>query len=148
MRYAGETACATNGKSFACIGGTGFSLSTPACGRTFSHLLMRERLPAPYLSRQAGGHCSRHLDQADGAPSSGERHFRKAPESARDDQTAGMVDPPLAAGAYGCRRRGALGREGVARWTPRPARAIGEGHARVLHPPGLVVMQQRSEEHT
>src|ERR1035441_3499811 len=39
MRYAGETACATKGKSFACIGGTGFSLSTPACGRIFSHLL-------------------------------------------------------------------------------------------------------------
>src|ERR1019366_376177 len=44
MRYAGETACATNGKSFACIGGTGFSLSTPACGRIFSHLLS-EGLP-------------------------------------------------------------------------------------------------------
>src|ERR1035438_1891705 len=38
MRYAGETACATNGKSFACIGGTGFSLSTPACRRNFSPL--------------------------------------------------------------------------------------------------------------
>ena len=39
MGYAGETACATNGKSLACIGGTGFSLSTPACGRIFSYLL-------------------------------------------------------------------------------------------------------------
>jgi hypothetical protein len=39
MRYAGETACATNGKSFARTGGTGFSLSTPACGRIFSHVL-------------------------------------------------------------------------------------------------------------
>src|ERR1035438_4013535 len=29
---------------FACIGGTGFSLSTPACGRIFSHLL-REGSP-------------------------------------------------------------------------------------------------------
>ena len=39
MRYAGETACATTGKSFACIGGACFSLPTPACGRIFSHLL-------------------------------------------------------------------------------------------------------------
>jgi hypothetical protein len=39
---AGESACPTTGKSFACIGGTGFSLSTPACGRILSHLL-RER---------------------------------------------------------------------------------------------------------
>src|ERR1019366_6751628 len=46
MRYAGETACATNGESLACIGGTGFSLSTPACGRIVSHLL-REGLPQP-----------------------------------------------------------------------------------------------------
>src|ERR1039457_2574584 len=45
--YAGETACATNGKSFACIGGTGFSLSTPACGRIFSHLLRDGLLKAP-----------------------------------------------------------------------------------------------------
>jgi hypothetical protein len=30
MQLAGETACATNGKSFARIGGTGFSLSTLA----------------------------------------------------------------------------------------------------------------------
>src|ERR1019366_4535833 len=33
MWFAGETACATNGKSFACIGGACFSLPTPACGR-------------------------------------------------------------------------------------------------------------------
>jgi hypothetical protein len=39
MRLAGESACPTTGKLFACIGGTGFSLSTPACGRIFSHLL-------------------------------------------------------------------------------------------------------------
>jgi hypothetical protein len=39
MRLAGESACATTGNPFACIGGTGFSLSTPACGRIFSHLL-------------------------------------------------------------------------------------------------------------
>src|ERR1017187_9897235 len=34
-----ESACPTTSKSFACIGGTGFSLSTPARGRIFSHLL-------------------------------------------------------------------------------------------------------------
>ena len=28
LRYAGETACATTGKSFACTGGAGFSLPT------------------------------------------------------------------------------------------------------------------------
>jgi hypothetical protein len=39
MQLAGESACPSTGKSFACIGGTGFSLSTPACGRIFSHLL-------------------------------------------------------------------------------------------------------------
>jgi len=39
MRLAGESACPTTGKSFGCIGGTGFSLSMPACGRIFSHLL-------------------------------------------------------------------------------------------------------------
>src|ERR1035441_8115915 len=50
MRYAGETACATKGKSFACIGGTGFSLSTPACGRISFHLLS-EGLPWPGSKR-------------------------------------------------------------------------------------------------
>src|ERR1019366_1565649 len=35
MRLAGESACPTTGKLFACIGGTGSSLSTPACGRIF-----------------------------------------------------------------------------------------------------------------
>jgi hypothetical protein len=39
MWFAGETACATNGKSFACIGGACFSLPTPACGRIPSQLL-------------------------------------------------------------------------------------------------------------
>ena len=39
MRLAGESACPTTGKLFAFTGGTGFSLSTPACGRTFPHLL-------------------------------------------------------------------------------------------------------------
>src|ERR1035441_5761641 len=43
MRFAGETACATTGKSCACIGGACFSLPPPACGRTFSHL--RRALP-------------------------------------------------------------------------------------------------------
>src|ERR1035441_10875350 len=49
MRYAGETACATNGKSFAWIGGACFSLPTPACGRIFSQL-PREGLPSLYLT--------------------------------------------------------------------------------------------------
>src|ERR1019366_5400012 len=44
MRLAGESACPTTGKAFACIGGTGFSLSTPACGRISSQHL-REGLP-------------------------------------------------------------------------------------------------------
>ena len=44
MKFAGETACATNGKSFVCNGGACFSLPTPACGRIFSQLLW-ERLP-------------------------------------------------------------------------------------------------------
>jgi hypothetical protein len=35
-----------HGKPFACISGTGFSLSTPACGRIFSHVL---RVSAPIL---------------------------------------------------------------------------------------------------
>jgi hypothetical protein len=39
MWLAGETACATTGKSFACIGGACFSLPTPACGRIFSQRL-------------------------------------------------------------------------------------------------------------
>jgi hypothetical protein len=39
MCLAGETACATNDKSFACIGGACFSLPTPACGRIFSRPL-------------------------------------------------------------------------------------------------------------
>jgi hypothetical protein len=39
LRRADETACATTGKSFACIGGACFSLPTPACGRISSHLL-------------------------------------------------------------------------------------------------------------
>src|ERR1035441_531884 len=39
MRLAGESACPTTGQSLACIGGTGFSLSMPAGGRIFSHLL-------------------------------------------------------------------------------------------------------------
>jgi hypothetical protein len=39
MCLAGETACATNDKSFACIGGACFSLPTPACGRIFSRSL-------------------------------------------------------------------------------------------------------------
>jgi hypothetical protein len=39
MCPAGETACATNDKSFACIGGAGFSLPTPACGRILSRTL-------------------------------------------------------------------------------------------------------------
>ena len=39
MRLAGETACATNDKSFACIGGAGFSLPTPVCGRIVSQPL-------------------------------------------------------------------------------------------------------------
>jgi hypothetical protein len=39
MRHAGETACGTIGKSFACIGGACFSLPTPACGRILSQLL-------------------------------------------------------------------------------------------------------------
>src|ERR1035441_4655494 len=46
MRFAGGTACATNGKSLACIGGACFSLPTPACGRIFSQLrewLLRRR---------------------------------------------------------------------------------------------------------
>src|ERR1017187_5827624 len=38
MQFAGETACATSGKSVARMGGAGFSLPTPACGRIFSHL--------------------------------------------------------------------------------------------------------------
>jgi hypothetical protein len=33
---AGESACPTTGKSFACIGGTGFSLSTPVRAHFFS----------------------------------------------------------------------------------------------------------------
>src|ERR1035438_7192243 len=38
MRFAGGTACATSGKSVARIGGAGFSLPTPACGRILPHL--------------------------------------------------------------------------------------------------------------
>ncbi len=39
MQFAGETACATNGKSFGCDGGAGFSLLTPECGRIFRKFL-------------------------------------------------------------------------------------------------------------
>src|ERR1035438_6976992 len=46
MRLAGESACPTTGRSFACIGGTGFSLSTPACGRIFLTFRGRVSLPA------------------------------------------------------------------------------------------------------
>jgi hypothetical protein len=35
MRFAGETACATTGKSFACIGGACFSLPRPLAGASF-----------------------------------------------------------------------------------------------------------------
>jgi hypothetical protein len=31
--FAGETACAATGMVLACLGGAGFSLPTPACGR-------------------------------------------------------------------------------------------------------------------
>jgi hypothetical protein len=68
MRYAGETARATTGKSSACIGGTGFSLSTPACGRTFSHPLklgapirapsVSEGLPLSAYSRSVSIRCA------------------------------------------------------------------------------------------
>src|ERR1035441_8502405 len=54
MRLAGETACPTTGKSSACIGGTGFSLSTPACGRIFSQRLS-EGLPPTARHHTAGG---------------------------------------------------------------------------------------------
>jgi hypothetical protein len=37
--YCRGTVAPTTGKSFACIGGPGFSLSTPACGRIFSQHL-------------------------------------------------------------------------------------------------------------
>ena len=60
MRYAGETACATTGKSFACIGGACFSLPTPACGRIFSHLL-RERLPLPLVDAWAAAEAAAAL---------------------------------------------------------------------------------------
>ena len=33
--FAGESACATTSESYAGIGGAGFSLPTPACGRIF-----------------------------------------------------------------------------------------------------------------
>jgi hypothetical protein len=39
MLFAGETACATNGKFVSCIDGACFSLPTPACGRIFFQLL-------------------------------------------------------------------------------------------------------------
>src|ERR1035441_7911353 len=39
---AGETACATNGESFVCIGGAGFSLPTPASG-AFLHGVLNWR---------------------------------------------------------------------------------------------------------
>src|ERR1035438_1810512 len=58
MRLAGETACATNGKSCACKGGAGFSLGsplvTPACGRIFSgfsRLLGRRRTFSSFALR-------------------------------------------------------------------------------------------------
>src|ERR1017187_8595832 len=58
MRLAGETACATNGKSFACKGVAGFSLGsplgTPACGRIFSgfsRLLDRRRTFSSFALR-------------------------------------------------------------------------------------------------
>jgi hypothetical protein len=41
MRFAGETACATTGKSIARIGGACFSLPTPTGGRISSQLLER-----------------------------------------------------------------------------------------------------------
>ena len=56
MRLAGESACPTTSKSCACNGGTGFSLSTPACGRSFSHL-------------RSEGLRQRHLLPGDGNPS-------------------------------------------------------------------------------
>src|ERR1035441_7190022 len=45
FRLAGETACATNGKSLARIGGACFSLPTPVCGRISSRL--GKRVPDP-----------------------------------------------------------------------------------------------------
>src|ERR1035437_1865434 len=48
-RFAGETACATTGKSFACISGAGCGLPKPACGHPVSQHL-REWLPR--LSRE------------------------------------------------------------------------------------------------
>src|ERR1039457_3026996 len=38
LRFAGESACATSGKSSACEGGAGFSLPTPARGRILLQL--------------------------------------------------------------------------------------------------------------
>jgi hypothetical protein len=52
-RLAGESACPTAGKSLACESGTGFSLSTPACGRVFSQLL-RERCLALLIPTPGG----------------------------------------------------------------------------------------------
>src|ERR1019366_4975958 len=50
----GESACPTTGMSIACIGGTGFSLSTPACGRIFSHVLRKGSpvINRPHLGRE------------------------------------------------------------------------------------------------
>ena len=77
MQFAGGTACATTGNSFACIGGACFSLPTPACGRISSHLLtVAARIgasrPSTLMSRNRSNmRPERWSDQANRTPRPG-----------------------------------------------------------------------------
>src|ERR1035441_3036733 len=80
MWFAGENACATNGRSFARIGGAGFSLPTPACGRISSQLL-RERTPLGPQRADRFLRCQRHAVSTI-ASNSGKRGFQPNQSSA------------------------------------------------------------------
>src|ERR1035441_2981934 len=107
MRLAGETACATNGKSFACKGGAGFSLGsplgTPACGRIFSgfsRLLDRRRTFSSFALRNrtdAPGH-EFLVPEAFGARPTAAGHFEQGVEDLLTD----LVDGGGAIGNRAC----------------------------------------------
>ena len=94
MRLARETACATDGKSFACKGGAGFSLGsplgTPACGRIFSgfsRLLDRRRTCSSFAlrNRTAAPGDEFPVPEAFGARPSAAGHFEQAVEDLLPD---------------------------------------------------------------
>src|ERR1039457_4106418 len=98
MRLAGETACATNGKSFACKGVAGFSLGsplgTPACGRIFSgfsRLLGRRRTFSSFALRNRTDAPGDEflVPEAFGAGAAAAGHFKQRVEDLLPDTLHG-----------------------------------------------------------